>query len=112
MRTASVADVKAKFSAYVDAVKGGPVVVTKHGRPAAILVRAPEDPDDLERFMIANNPVFQRIIHEASRQQGVPHDEFWQRLEAGYRRAAPPGRASTGAPGKSRRASGGRLRAQ
>jgi prevent-host-death family protein len=37
MRIASVADVKAKFSGYLKASEQGPVVVTKNGRPVAML---------------------------------------------------------------------------
>ena len=36
MRIASVADVKAKFSGYLNASEQGPIVVTKNGRPVAM----------------------------------------------------------------------------
>lgn len=87
MRTASIADVKARLSSYIDQARGGPVIVTRHGRPTAILVRAPEDPDDLERFLIANSPVFQAIIADARKSEGIPHDELWRSLEARRGRA-------------------------
>ena len=37
MKIASVADVKAKFSGYLKASQQGPIVVTKNGRPVAML---------------------------------------------------------------------------
>jgi prevent-host-death family protein len=45
-KTFSLADVKARFSEIVDLVAAGQerVVVTRHGRPAAVLI----SPDDLE----------------------------------------------------------------
>jgi antitoxin YefM len=45
-RTFSLADVKARFSEIVDLVAEGQerVVVTRHGKPAAVLI----SPDDLE----------------------------------------------------------------
>ncbi len=82
MKTANVAEVKARFAAFVREVRNGPVIVTRHGQPAAILVRAPRDPEDLERFMIANSPVFQRIVAAADGQEGVSHSEFWRRMTA------------------------------
>ena len=38
MKIAPVAEVKARFSAYVKASTEGPVVVTLHGRPVAVLL--------------------------------------------------------------------------
>ncbi len=47
---------------------------------------APEDPDELERLLLAYSPTFQHIIETARQQiregQGIPHDEFWEQLEA------------------------------
>ncbi len=45
MKSASVAEVKAGFSRYLDEAREGPVVVTRNGRPAAILT-AVTDPED------------------------------------------------------------------
>ena len=47
MKIASVAEIKAKLSAYLKASEKGPVVVTRNGRAIAVLV-TPEDEDDLE----------------------------------------------------------------
>ena len=38
MRFASVADVKAKFSGYLKAGEEGPVIVTRNGRPVAVIL--------------------------------------------------------------------------
>ena len=46
MKIASVADVKARFSAFLKASKRGPVVVTKNGKPAAVLLSV-DDEDEI-----------------------------------------------------------------
>ena len=55
MKIASVADVKAHFSAYLRASEHGPVVVTRNGKPAAVLL-AVSDEEELERLMMASSP--------------------------------------------------------
>jgi hypothetical protein len=47
MKIASVAEVKAHLSAYIDASKDGPVVVTLIGLATAVLLAVTDD-DDLE----------------------------------------------------------------
>jgi prevent-host-death family protein len=84
MKVASVADVKAHFSAYLRASEQGPVVVTRNGKPAAVLV-AVGDEDDLERLMMAHSPRLRAIL-AAARQRieagdGVPADEFWKDVD-------------------------------
>lgn len=86
MKIASVASVKAKFSGYIKASKSGPIVVTKNGKPVAVLL-AMQDEDEIERMILAYSPKFQRILQTAEQQiqagQGIPHKEFWQDLEQG-----------------------------
>jgi len=55
MKIASVADVKAKFSGYLKASEQGPVVVTKNGRPVAMLLSI-TDEDEIERMVLAHSP--------------------------------------------------------
>ncbi|MGQ9628414.1 MAG: type II toxin-antitoxin system Phd/YefM family antitoxin [Anaerolineae bacterium] len=47
MRIASVADVKARFSAYLKASEEGPIIVTRNGKPVAVLLSM-TDEDELE----------------------------------------------------------------
>ncbi len=84
MKIASVADVKAHFSAYVKACEQGPVVITRNGKPAAILLTV-SDEEELERLMMAYSPRLQAIL-ESARQRieagaGIPNEEFWNDLE-------------------------------
>lgn len=59
MRIAPVADVKARFSSYLEQSEKGPVVVTKNGRPVAVLVAVTEE-DEIERLVLAHTPKFRR----------------------------------------------------
>ncbi len=85
MKIASVADVKAKFSGYLKASEQGPVVVTKNGRPVAMLLSI-TDEDEIERMALAYSPKFQSIIQLAEKQiregKGMKHEDFWRELEA------------------------------
>ena len=92
MKIASVADVKAHFSAYVKASEQGPVVVTRNGKAVAVLL-AVRDEDELERLLMAHSQRLQAILAAARERmragKGIPHDEFWQQVasetEAGKR---------------------------
>ena len=83
MRIASVADVKAKFSGYLKASEQGPVVVTKNGRPVAMLLSV-TDEDEIERILLAYSPKFQSILDVAEQQiragQGLKHEDFWREI--------------------------------
>ena len=52
MGIASVAEVKSQFSAFLKSSAGGPVVVTRNGKPVAVLVGI-EDEDEIERLPMA-----------------------------------------------------------
>jgi prevent-host-death family protein len=85
MKIASVADVKAHLSAYIKASEDELVVITKNGKPVAVLLPM-EDSDELERLALAYSRRFQAILHEAREQiqasGGIPHDDFWREVEA------------------------------
>ena len=86
MKVAFAASVKAKFSGFIKASKSGPVIVTKNGKPVAMLL-AVQDEDEIERMILAYSPKFQRILRTAEQQllagRGIPHKEFWQEIEQG-----------------------------
>ena len=84
MKVAPVAEVKARFSAYLKVAVEGPVVVTRHGKPVAVLLSV-EDEDELERLVLAYSSKFRAIL-DAARQQiretgGIEHEEFWRQVE-------------------------------
>jgi len=82
MRIASVAEVKSHFSAFLKSCAGGPVVVTRNGKPVAVLVGVE---DEIERLLMAYSPRLPAIC-DLSRQQiaegkGVSHEQFWAGAE-------------------------------
>ena len=81
MKVAPVADVKARFSRYLEMCVDGPVIVTKNGRPAAALV-AVSDEEELERLILAHTPRFIALLDAAERRikkgRGIKHDDFWK----------------------------------
>ena len=80
MRIASVADVKAKFSGYIKESEQGPVVVTKNGKPIALLLSV-TDEEEIERLVLAYSPKFQQMLQVAEQQirdgKGMQHADFW-----------------------------------
>jgi prevent-host-death family protein len=95
MRIASVADVKARFSAYPKESEEGPVIVTRNGKSVAVLVAVTEE-DELEGLVLAHSPKFQKILAKSRRQieeeGGIPHDVFWREVEAESRGDAREGK--------------------
>jgi prevent-host-death family protein len=85
MKIASVAEVKARLSAYLKESQKGPVVVTRNGKAVAALV-AVTDEDELERLVLAHSPKFQALLEKSRRQieetGGIPHDVFWREVAA------------------------------
>jgi prevent-host-death family protein len=89
MKIASVADVKAKLSAYLRESQQGPVIVTRNGKPVAVLL-AVTDEDELERLVLAHSPKFQALLDKSRRQieetGGIPHEDFWREVAAESRK--------------------------
>ena len=85
MNIAPLADVKARFSAYIRQLQTAPVIVTKHGRPVAVMMGISNE-DDLERIMLAISPKFQALLDKAERRiqetGGMSHDDVWAQIDA------------------------------
>jgi prevent-host-death family protein len=82
MIIAPVADVKARLSAYLEkCTTGGPVIITRNGRPVAVLL-APADEEDLESLVLSRSPRFQAILNKSRQSikagKGLSRNEFWQ----------------------------------
>ena len=94
MRIAPLADVKARLSAYLDECGAeGPVVITRNGKAAAVLL-VPYDDDDLERLLLGRSPRFQALLHRSRQSikegKGLSEKAFWEavRKRAQERKAA------------------------
>jgi prevent-host-death family protein len=64
MKTASVARMKARFSAYIRESKTGPVVITRNGKPVGVLL-AVEDEDEIERLILGYTPRLRALVEAA-----------------------------------------------
>jgi len=84
MRIAPVAEIKARFSAYLKASREGPVIVTRHGKPVAVLLSV-EDEEELERLILAYSPKLRAILDRARQQiqetGGIQHEDLWREVE-------------------------------
>lgn len=89
MKIAPVADVKARFSSYLEQCTEGPVIVTKNGRPTAVLLSVANE-EELERLVLAHTPRFMTLLDRAGkrirRTGGVRHKEFWAAIKKKRRR--------------------------
>jgi antitoxin (DNA-binding transcriptional repressor) of toxin-antitoxin stability system len=65
-------------------------LLTKHGRPVAVLVAVGEE-DELERLVLAHTPRLRRLLEEAEERieatGGVRHKDFWASVRARSKRA-------------------------
>ncbi len=84
MKIAPVADVKARFSSYLNECQDGPVVVTRNGHAVAVLLCIKDD-DDLERLLMAHNPKLRKIVQEGLKNiretGGLSEEDLWAGLE-------------------------------
>jgi PHD/YefM family antitoxin component YafN of YafNO toxin-antitoxin module len=85
VRVASVTEVASDFTVYLKASQQGPVVVTRKGKPVAVLFRTAGG-EDLERLLMGHSPKLQTILEGARKRfragAGIPHETFWKEAEA------------------------------
>ncbi len=67
MKMAPLAEVKAKLSEYLQTCESEPVVITRNGKPKAVLLPVDEGAD-LESLVLSYSPRFRAIL-EKSREQ-------------------------------------------
>ncbi len=93
MKTATATQVKARFESYLKQSESAPVIVTKRGKPVAMLV-AVEAESNVEDT--AWTPHLQKILDDARRRiaagEGIPHDEFWKQITKQKTVTKPPPR--------------------
>ncbi|GIK44095.1 MAG: hypothetical protein BroJett011_79280 [Chloroflexota bacterium] len=85
MKIAPIAEIKAQFSSFVKASEEEPVIVTKNGKPVAVLL-AISDEDEIERLLLGYSKKFRALL-EAAEQRiqetgGIRHEDFWKAMEA------------------------------
>jgi prevent-host-death family protein len=83
MKTASAAEVAAKFNDFLEASRAQPVLITRNGKPVAVLL-AVEDKADAEQLASGRARSLRSVFEEAHEQLekggGIPQDEFWREV--------------------------------
>jgi len=83
MKTVEVSKATLPLSDYTKEIKKEPVIITKEGRPVAILVSIPNT--DIETVSLTNNPKFIALIERSRARQksegGISSEEMRRRLE-------------------------------
>ncbi len=87
MRIAPLAEVKAKLSAYIeDSETQGPIVITRNGKPVAILL-APVNDEDVENLVLARSPRLKKLLDKSRKSikagRGLSSKEFWKAVSSG-----------------------------
>lgn len=84
MKIASVAEVKARLSAYLKASEEELVVITRNGKAIGVLLPV-EDDDELERLVLAYSKQFRSLLDTARKElaegKGLSHAEFWNAVD-------------------------------
>lgn len=88
MKITSVADFKAHLSSYLEECRQDPVVVTKHGKPVALVTPLScEDDEELYRLLLVHSPKLRRLFEQAEeracRGEAIEHEQFWEQVETG-----------------------------
>lgn len=85
MKIAPVAEIKAHLSAYLKDSEKGPIIITRNGKPVAVLLGI-TDQDEIERLALAYSPKFQSLLTRGRRQiqetGGISHEDFWKDVQS------------------------------
>ncbi len=83
MKIAPLAEVKDRLSAYIDAAKESAIVVTRNGKPVALLTPIRED-DDLDSLLLTHDRRFIRLLARARERvragRYLTNEQFWREL--------------------------------
>jgi prevent-host-death family protein len=78
MKTVSVRELQKDVKGCVDAAQKGRVVVTRHGKPALMLVGV--EGEDWEDIVLQSDPEFWKMIRERRAEKSIPMAEVEKRL--------------------------------
>ncbi len=84
MKTVSAAKIAAQFNDYLKASREQPVLITRNGKPIAVLL-AVQNQAEAEQFARGQVRSLRSILQEGHEQiqrgEGIPHDQFWREVE-------------------------------
>ena len=81
MKTVSVRDLQKNVKECVDESQEDRVVITRHGRPAAVLVGV--EGEDWEDIVLQTDPSFWKLIRKRRKEKTISLDELKADLENG-----------------------------
>lgn len=88
MKTATAARLSAEFDQFLDETREQPVLITRNGKPVALLV-AVKDKAEAERLATRSRTlrsVFEESQARVQQSGAIPHDQFWRDVEPPPRR--------------------------
>ena len=81
MKTVSVRDLQKNVKECVDESQEDRVVITRHGRPAAVLVGV--EGENWEDIVLQTDPSFWKLIRKRRKEKTISLDELKAELEKG-----------------------------
>jgi len=88
VKTVSATKIAAQFNDYLEASREQPVLVTRSGKPVAVLL-AVQTQAEAEQLALGRVRSLRSILQEAHEQiqqgEGIPHDQFWREVEESRR---------------------------
>jgi len=98
VKTATAAKIAAQFDDYLEISREQPVLVTRGGKPVAVLI-AVQDKAEAEEVASRRSRSLRSVLaegHEQIQMRGaIPHAQFWQEVQK-RRRSKRPSRSRTG----------------
>lgn len=91
MKTVALREAKQSLSGFVARSQRERVLITKHGRPAAVVIGV--EGHDFEDVLVAEDPAFWRLIEERRRQRTLSLSDVRARLGVARKPAAQKKRA-------------------
>jgi prevent-host-death family protein len=88
VKTAAATEIAAQFNHYLEASREQPVLITRNGKPVALLL-AVQDKAEAEKLAAGRSRSLRSIFEKANEQLqkggGIPSDQFWQEVEQSHR---------------------------
>ena len=81
MKTVPVRELQKKVRECIDEAQGDRVVITRHGKPAALLIGV--EGEDWETLILETDPTFWKFIQQRRKQPTISLEELKARLSQG-----------------------------
>ncbi|MFQ5684381.1 MAG: type II toxin-antitoxin system Phd/YefM family antitoxin [Candidatus Binatia bacterium] len=79
MKTVTVRDLQKRIKEYIDEAQGDRVIITRRGKPAAVLVGV--EGEDWETVILETDPTFWKLVQRRRKQPTISFEELKARLK-------------------------------